>query len=895
TLSAVSSQTVTVNWATANGTAVAPGDYQVASGMLTFSPGTTTQPISVTVNGDLDDEANESFVVNLSVATNALIADAQGIGTIVDDEGAVEEAAVWTNVVGATASGASLTKTTAAGWTSGAVSTRLITSGDGYVECAATGLSWRGWGLGNGDSNQSYTDIEFGIVLSDTGVVKVFEGGTHRGDFGSYASGNRLRVAVEGGVVKYSRNGTVFYTSGLVPSYPLRLDTSLFTTGSMINDCVVAYDPRPSLSIGDVSVTEGDSGTTLATFPVTLSAASSDTVMVNYTTSNGTAVAGPPPSSSTFSNGTAITINDNASATPYPSTISVPSFTGTVAKVTVTLANFNHTYPGDVDVLLVGPAGQKVMLLSDVGSSNGVAGVTLVLDDAGPALGSGPIVSGTYRPTNVSDNQPATDVFGAPAPAGPYSSSLSAFAGADPVGTWSLYVVDDFGGDVGSFSGGWSLTLQTTGGDYQSVFQTLVFDPGTTALSASVTVNGDTLSETDETFFVTLSGASSNARIADGSGQGTILDDDGVCADTDGDRLTDCVETNTGIYISPSNTGTNPNNPDTDGDAIDDGDEVLGTTLGLNLPGMGASPLRKDIFLEYDWFDDALDCSAHSHRPTQAMVDRVTSAFAGSPVTNPDGSTGVALHHDFGQGGLFAGGNLIPDADGVIVGGVNNAEFQAHKAANFAANRAGIFHYVLLPHRYNTNSGSSGQAELPGNDLIVSLQCFSSLNNVSNTIMHELGHNLNLQHGGPESCNWKPNYNSVMNYRYQFPRIDTNCDARGDSGEGNVLSYSTGSRINLNENSLNENQGVCGATAIDWNGNAVLQSGIAYDLNRQGTNPADPVDNSFCAAALMTLQDSNDWAALVFTGLGDADGYRLWQEIIDCDNPAPEESIVAGP
>ena len=68
TLSAVSGQTVTVDYATANGTATtADGDYLAASGTLTFAPGVTTQPVNVTVNGDVKDEPNETFLVNLSV------------------------------------------------------------------------------------------------------------------------------------------------------------------------------------------------------------------------------------------------------------------------------------------------------------------------------------------------------------------------------------------------------------------------------------------------------------------------------------------------------------------------------------------------------------------------------------------------------------------------------------------------------------------------------------------------------------------------------------------------------------------------------------------------------------------------------------------------------------
>lgn len=85
-LSAVSSQTVTVNYATANNTASAGTDYVAASGTLTFAPGQQSQPISITINGDTTFEPNESFDVNLSSAANATIADSQGVGTIVDDD-----------------------------------------------------------------------------------------------------------------------------------------------------------------------------------------------------------------------------------------------------------------------------------------------------------------------------------------------------------------------------------------------------------------------------------------------------------------------------------------------------------------------------------------------------------------------------------------------------------------------------------------------------------------------------------------------------------------------------------------------------------------------------------------------------------------------------------------
>ena len=350
-----------------------------------------------------------------------------------------------------------------------------------------------------------------------------------------------------------------------------------------------------------------------------------------------------------------------------------------------------------------------------------------------------------------------------------------------------------------------------------------------------------------------------------------------ACGDTndnDNDRLLNCYETNTGVFVSATDTGTDPNVADTDGDAIDDGDEVLGTTQGLDLPAMGANPLVKNILLEYDWFDDALECAAHSHRPTQAVIDRVDLSFLNAPVNNPDGSTGIVLIQDFGQGGAFQGGNLINDADGVLTGGVNGSEFLNHKAANFDSNRNGYFHYVILPHRYNTNSGSSGQAEVNGDDMIVSLYCFNSTRNVANTIVHELGHNLSFFHGGNTSCNYKPNYNSVMNYRYQFPGVDDNCTPPGD----NVLDYSRGTNITLNENSLDESAGICGNVPWDWNENTMIDAGtVSADINSD--------DNTSCGGTLSVLQDYNDWANINYNGIFSAD--RNTVHPISCQSIPP--------
>ena len=85
-LSAASGKTVTVNYATANGTATAPADYAARTGKLSFLPGQTTKPVAVAVRGDLLNEANETFFVNLTSPVNATLADGQGLGTITNND-----------------------------------------------------------------------------------------------------------------------------------------------------------------------------------------------------------------------------------------------------------------------------------------------------------------------------------------------------------------------------------------------------------------------------------------------------------------------------------------------------------------------------------------------------------------------------------------------------------------------------------------------------------------------------------------------------------------------------------------------------------------------------------------------------------------------------------------
>ncbi|MDB9412819.1 Calx-beta domain-containing protein, partial [Microcystis aeruginosa CS-567/02] len=86
-LSTTSTQTITVNYATADDTATAGSDYTAKTGTLTFTPGQISQDIIISVNGDTAIEPDETFLINLSNPSNALITDNQGLGTITNDDG----------------------------------------------------------------------------------------------------------------------------------------------------------------------------------------------------------------------------------------------------------------------------------------------------------------------------------------------------------------------------------------------------------------------------------------------------------------------------------------------------------------------------------------------------------------------------------------------------------------------------------------------------------------------------------------------------------------------------------------------------------------------------------------------------------------------------------------
>lgn len=165
----------------------------------------------------------------------------------------------------------------------------------------------------------------------------------------------------------------------------------------------------------------------------------------------------------TFCNPAIINIPHGGRANPYPSAITVDGLAPGSYRVTATIRNFTHSLPADVDMLLVGPGGQNVMLMSDAnGIINWGLDATLTFDDAASAFvpaGFPSLPSGTYKPTNYSASDDS-DVPPGGSPPGPYGSSLALFSGAPLSGTWGLYVWDDELNDYTKpINGGWCVSF----------------------------------------------------------------------------------------------------------------------------------------------------------------------------------------------------------------------------------------------------------------------------------------------------------------------------------------------------------------------------------------------------------------------------------------------------
>ena len=143
--------------------------------------------------------------------------------------------------------------------------------------------------------------------------------------------------------------------------------------------------------------------------------------------------------------------------------------------------------------------------------------------------------------------------------------------------------------------------------------------------------------------------------------------------------------------------------------------------------------------------------------------------------------------------------------------------YERYKTDFFSPSRAGIFHYAIFANLYWKGGTSSGLST-SNRDFIVTLGGFAGTDNEqSGAFMHELGHNLGLDHGGNSGTNYKPNYPSVMNYGQNDFAVDVDYDGLSDG----PLDYSHGFLPDLDENCLDEEYGIARfvtTEGVGWEG-----------------------------------------------------------------------------
>lgn len=212
---------------------------------------------------------------------------------------------------------------------------------------------------------------------------------------------------------------------------------------------------------------------TFGLFPITKADRSNSHFNLHSVNASGLAVSTPNNMSTfSFANTTPIRVPGASGATsgpasPYPSIINVSGVSSPASSVVVRLVNINHTFPDDLDVLLVSPTGKKLIIMSDTGSGTDLVNITITIDDTAPSAlpDSTAIGAGAFRPANYTASDAFTGV------AAPYQSAApigadtmaSTFGADDPNGNWQLFVVDDTGGDAGNINGGWELIITTEG------------------------------------------------------------------------------------------------------------------------------------------------------------------------------------------------------------------------------------------------------------------------------------------------------------------------------------------------------------------------------------------------------------------------------------------------
>lgn len=542
-LSAVSPNAVSVRVASANGTATSGSDYIAIDETVTIAPGQLTKTLAVSIKGDVLDEANETFTLNFSNPRFATLAKTSAIGTITDDDATPTLSINDVTVVEANSG------------TTNAVFTLTLSAPSGRnatVYVATTNAS----AIAPGDyTARAPSRITFLAGETSKSVLVPVKGDT------LIELNETFQVNLTTPV-----NATIADAQGI----------------GTINDDA----DRPTLSINDVTVNEGDTGTINADFKLQLSKVSPFPVSVTVVTANGTASADDyvannttvtidagqtqktvsvavrgdllvelnetfevtlsNPANATIADSQGIgTINDNdlptisindvASAEPGVGSVDA-IFTVTLSAaaarpVTVNITTANATPPN-----AAASGDDYTNTTATLTFASGVIQQTVaipILADAVDEADETFLVNLT-APVNstIADGQGIGTISGNGAPPAISISDVTITEGNTGTATNATFIVQlskPTTRTVTVFFATANLTasqgLALDGGDYVAATGTLAFAPGSTRQEVTIVVNGDLRREANETFTVDLS-IPTNATLADDKGQASITDDD---------------------------------------------------------------------------------------------------------------------------------------------------------------------------------------------------------------------------------------------------------------------------------------------------------------------------------------------------------------------------------
>ena len=269
-------------------------------------------------------------------------------------------------------------------------------------------------------------------------------------------------------------NLKVDITGGNAASYTVTINAvpgGNFTVNNYVSGAYIPVTPAVTTTYSLVSVVATGNGTCIGT-----GNSGNPTIIVSPTVVGGITITEDPTGPlcagdpklltvtgaagvSTFTNPAPIVINSVGIATPYPSNLTVSGIpTSGVSVQSARLTGLSHTWAGDLDIVLVSPTGQNVMLLSDAGGSADFINNTMIFSDAAAGIFTAPPAANataTVKPTNTA----GPDAFPAPGPASvPANPTLATFTG-DFNGVWKLFINDQAAGDAGNVSGGYSISF----------------------------------------------------------------------------------------------------------------------------------------------------------------------------------------------------------------------------------------------------------------------------------------------------------------------------------------------------------------------------------------------------------------------------------------------------